>query len=54
MTKRLFNKEKVSTAKKSPELSSAVVRISHKIKSRSSNGDIVKIEGKYYRMRELG
>lgn len=60
MTIKFFTK-KVSVARKagidamnSAELGSALVRISHKINSRTSKGQLVKVGDKYYRIRELG
>lgn len=48
------NKSKGILKKKTPEVGSAVVRISHKLTSRSSVGQVVKIGDKYFRMKELG
>jgi hypothetical protein len=38
----------------SPELGSALVRVAHKLGSNQSKSQIVKIEGKFYRVKELG
>lgn len=54
---RIFKKgETKNGAKKvySPEIGSAIVRIAHKISSNNSKGQVVKIENKYYRIKELG
>jgi CRISPR/Cas system-associated endonuclease Cas1 len=47
---RTENLTKVS----SPEVSSAMVRIAHKLSSNSTKGQVVKIADKYYRIKELG
>jgi len=52
--KKAENKSKGILKKKTPEVGSAVVRISHKLTSRSSVGQVVKIGDKYFRMKELG
>ena len=49
-----MNKSKRVLKIRTPEVGSAVVRISHKLLSRSSNGQVVKIADKYYKIRELG
>jgi len=37
-----------------PEMGSALVRIAHKLSSSKSEGQIVKLGDKYYRIKELG
>ena len=68
-TKFLLEKENVMTKKPAiikvslsgkkqtsqrAELGSAFVRIAHKIRSSESQGQLIKIDGKYYRVKELG
>lgn len=45
---------KKTTKPKSPEMGSAMVRVSHKISANNSKGQVVKIGDKYYRIKELG
>lgn len=49
-------KTKKETPKKhrNPELSSGLVKVAHLIKSNTSETQIVKINNKYYKVRELG
>jgi hypothetical protein len=55
--KTKFNtKEKTSSHARmnSPEVGSALVRIAHKLSSKSSEGQVVKLGEKYFRVKELG
>lgn len=46
---------KVATSKSlTPEVVSTFVKLAHKIQSSKSSGQVVKINGKYFRVRELG
>ncbi len=47
-------RKKSHTKTSSPEVSSALVRIAHKISSNTSQAQLVKIGEKYYRIKELG
>ena len=56
MEKNLKTKSTVkgSSVLTSPELKSAFVRLSHRIDSHKTNGQVVKLEGRYFRVKELG
>lgn len=47
-------KSSKSNSHRSPELSSGLVRIAHKISSTSGEAQLVKIGDRYFRVRELG
>ncbi|AGA76719.1 hypothetical protein [Echinicola vietnamensis] len=47
-------KKKKSKKTNSPELGSAIVKIAHKLSSKRSGSQVVKIGDKYYRIKELG
>lgn len=38
----------------SPEVGSALVKIAHKLSSKSTNKQVIKLGDKYYRVKELG
>lgn len=38
----------------SPKVSSTIVRMAHKVSASTSSNQFLKIEGKYYRIKELG
>lgn len=54
MKHKLKNNHEESKTYRSPEMSSELVRISHKISSTTSKPQLIKIGDKYFRVRELG
>jgi hypothetical protein len=53
--KKTYNDSNSKTSKvNTPEVGSAIVRIAHKLSSNNSKGQLVKIEDRYYRIKELG
>lgn len=48
------NGTKQSFKTNTPEIGSALVRVAHKLSSNSSQGQVVKLGEKYYRIKELG
>lgn len=49
-----YNKKTMEAKGKKPEFASAFVRVAHRIQSNVSSAQVLKINGKYYRVKELG
>ncbi|MCY1378701.1 hypothetical protein D9M69_663580 [compost metagenome] len=51
---KILSVKKGSVSGNYPDTERAFVRVAHKISSDRSKSQVIKIEGKYYRVKELG